>query len=331
MRALGLVANLPWIGTALRRANEVSDTRLEQSIFGRTFHNPIGLAAGFDKNGEHAEDWGTLGFGFVEVGTVTIRAQGGNSKPRLFRLEPDRSLQNAMGFNNDGAEAMAARLAEVYPLSCPLGINLGKNRDTPPEQAEDEYLELISRLEGYCDYFVINLSSPNTPGLRELENTAYVRALIYRASRSTMRPVLLKVSPDRPTDETVDLAASAVESGAAGIIATNTTVDYALSPIAKTFGGISGALLREKSREVLRALSRRLGQRTLLVSVGGIDTAEEAYARIRDGASLLQVYSGLIYEGPGLVRRINEGLLDLVERDGLGSIGEAVGADRARD
>ncbi len=331
MRALGLASALPWIGDRLERANQVADERLRQPLFGRTFLNPIGLAAGFDKNAEHAGDWRTLGFGFVEVGTVTPLGQSGNAKPRLFRLERDRSLQNAMGFNNDGADEMVERLSQVYPLPYPLGVNLGKNRETPLEQAEDEYLQLIARLEGYCDYFVVNLSSPNTPGLRELENARYIRALIDRAARSTLRPVLLKVSPDRDPAETVELAAAAVESGASGIIATNTTVDYTLTPRAKDFGGISGALLCEKSRAILRVLSRELGSRTILISVGGIDTAAEAYRRIRDGASLVQVYSSLIYEGPGLVRRINEGLLELLERDGLRSIVEAIGADRGRN
>jgi dihydroorotate dehydrogenase len=329
LRALGLVSRVPWVGAALERANGVLDERLQQPLFGRTFQNPIGLAAGFDKNAEHASDWRALGFGFVEVGTVTVVGQRGNAKPRLFRLEQDRSLQNAMGFNNDGANEMVEQLAEIYPLTYPLGVNLGKNRETPLEQAEDEYIELIGRLEGYCDYFVINLSSPNTPGLRELENARYVRTLVDRAARSTLRPVMLKVSPDREPAETVDLATAAIEAGASGIIATNTTVDYSLTPRARNSGGISGALLRDKSRRILKALSLALGNRTVLVSVGGIDSAEEAYRRIRDGASLVQLYSGLIYEGPGLVRRMNEGLLDLLERDGLGSIAEAIGANRA--
>ncbi len=328
LHALGFVSALPWAGPALARANSVADPRLEQPLFGRTFHNPVGLAAGFDKNGDHAAHWGALGFGFIEVGTVTVKGQPGNNRPRLFRLEQDRSLQNAMGFNNEGSDEMLQELSDCYPLEHPIGVNLGKNRETPLERAQDEYIALIAKLEGACDYFVVNLSSPNTPGLRDLENAGYVRALIDRAARSTMRPVLLKVSPDRDPAETVELASAAVEAGAAGIIATNTTVDYRLTPRAKTFGGISGALLRQRSRRMLRALARGLGNRTVLVSVGGIDGPDEAYRRIRAGATLVQVYSALIYEGPGLIRRINQGLLELLERDGLRSIAEAIGLDR---
>jgi dihydroorotate dehydrogenase len=307
----------------------VLDPRLEQTIFGRTFANPVGLAAGFDKNAEHTSDWAKLGFGFVEIGAVTVRAQSGNPKPRLFRLKHSRSIQNVLGFNNTGMDAIREQLQEVYPLSFPVGINLGKNRETPPEKAAEEYLALISHLEGYCDYFVVNLSSPNTPGLRELENPGYVRTLMDRAARSTMRPVLLKVSPDRPPLETAELAAAAVEAGASGIVATNTTVDYSLSPEAKPAGGISGLLLREKSFAMLQAVAAAVPGRTCLISVGGIDSADEAYRRIRAGANLVQVYTGLIYEGPGLVRRINEGLLNCLERDRISTLRAAVGADLA--
>lgn len=325
---LGVAANLPLFGPALARHNQVKDPRLEQSLLGRTFPNPVGLAAGFDKDAEHTSDWAMLGFGFAEIGAVTPRGQDGNAKPRLFRLKQSRSVQNAMGFNNAGMELIRERLQEVHPLPFPLGINLGKNKETPLEQATSDYLTLISGLEGCCDYFVINLSSPNTPGLRELENPEYVGSLIHQAARSTLRPVLLKVSPDRAPAETVGLATAAVEAGAAGIVATNTTVDYSLSPEARQVGGISGLLLREKSYTMLVALAAVLGGKTCLISVGGIDSAEEAYRRIRAGANLVQVYTGLIYEGPGLVRRINEGLLGLLERDGLPSLAAAVGADR---
>lgn len=324
---MGLATRLPILGQALRRHNQVLNPRLEQSLFGRTFANPVGLAAGFDKDAEHITDWASLGFGFVEIGAVTVCGQGGNPKPRLFRLKQSRSIQNAMGFNNAGMDAIRERLQELYPLPFPVGINLGKNRDTPQEHVADEYLKLISYLEGYCDYFAINLSSPNTPGLRDLENSDYVRGLVDRAACSTMRPVFLKVSPDRPPGETVELARAAVEAGAAGIVATNTTVDYALSPEAKPKGGISGLLLRKKSFETLKALGAALGSRTCLISVGGIDSADEAYRRLRAGATLVQVYTALIYEGPGLVRRMNAGLVQLLDRDGLAGIGEAIGAD----
>jgi len=329
--SLGVASAVPLVGRFLAYQNTVSNPRLEQPLFGRTFLNPVGLAAGLDKNAEHAAHWGALGFGFVEVGSVTLRGQPGNARPRLFRLKQDRSIQNAMGFNNHGSDKMLEELADCYPLPYPLGVNLGKNKETPAEQSIDEYLQMVPMFEGYCDYFVVNLSSPNTPGLRDLENATYVRNLIDRAARSTLRPVLLKVSPDRDPAETVELASAAVEAGAAGIIATNTTVDYSLTPEARDFGGISGALLRDKSRAMLRALARGLAGRTVIVSVGGIDSAEEAYLRIRAGATLVQVYSALIYEGPGLVRRINEGLLDLLDRDGLNSIADAIGLDRDKE
>jgi dihydroorotate dehydrogenase len=327
-RALGVAANLPLVGSALTRHNQVKDARLEQSLLGRTFPNPVGLAAGFDKDAEHTCDWNALGFGFAEIGAVTPRGQDGNARPRLFRLKQSRSIQNAMGFNNAGMELIRERLQELYPLSFPLGINLGKNRETSLEHASEDYLSLISHLEGCCDYFVVNLSSPNTPGLRELENAEYVSGLIHQATRSTLRPVLLKVSPDRPPAETAVLAHAAVDAGAAGIVATNTTVDYSLSPEARQVGGISGLLLREKSYAMLVALAAALKRRALLISVGGIDSPEEAYRRIRAGANLVQVYTGLIYEGPGLVRRINEGLLDFLERDGFPTLTSAIGTDR---
>lgn len=328
-RALGLAANFPMLGPAMTRHNQIKDTRLEQSLLGRTFPNPVGLAAGFDKDAEHTADWGALGFGFVEIGAVTPIGQEGNAKPRLFRLKQSRSIQNAMGFNNAGLDAIRDSLQDLYPLSIPLGINLGKNRETSLEQASTDYLTLISGLEKCCDYFVVNLSSPNTPGLRELENPEYVGQLIHQAARSTLRPILLKVSPDRPPAETVELATAAVEAGAAGIVATNTTVEYSLSPEARQAGGISGLLLREKSYAMLVALAGALAGRTCLISVGGIDSAEEAYRRIQAGAHLVQVYTALIYEGPGLVRRINEGLLELLQRDGFSSLAAAVGTGRA--
>ncbi len=328
MEALGAAGHLPPVRALLARYNTVDEACLAQTVLGRTYPNPVGLAAGFDKDGERLRDWGHLGFGFVEVGTVTPFAQPGNEKPRLFRLERERSLQNAMGFNNAGGEALLERLKQVYPMAYPIGVNLGKNRDTPAEKALDDYLDLIRLLEGYCDYFVINLSSPNTPGLRDLENPAYVREIMTAAAQSTLRPILLKVSPDNPLEETVALSTAAVDAGASGIIATNTTVDYGLSARAKDFGGISGALLREKSFRVLEALAEALYGRTILMSVGGIDSAEEAWRRIRAGANLVQVYTALIYKGPCLIGRINRALADYVRDAGLNSLADAVGMDR---
>jgi dihydroorotate dehydrogenase len=306
------------------------DPRLAQNLLGLSFPNPVGLAAGFDKDALAVPGWAALGFGFAEVGTVTPRPQAGNPRPRLFRFPEARSVQNAMGFNNRGMHALQQRLAGVRrngaaPL--PLGINLGKNKATPPEAALGDYETLVRGLAGWADYLVVNLSSPNTPGLRDLQNEAFIRALLGLATKLTSRPILVKLSPDLAPEAAVDLAEAAVDAGASGIVATNTTVDYGLLPGAKDFGGLSGQVLREKSYRMLRALAGRLFGRTVLVSVGGIDSAEEAYRRLRAGASLVQVYTALVYEGPGLVRRITEGLLRLLQRDGAGAIGEIVGAD----
>lgn len=304
------------------------DPRLHQDILDIPFASPVGLAAGFDKNAQALQSWGALGFGFVEVGTVTPKPQPGNDQPRLFRLPKDRSIQNAMGFNNHGMEALQKSIAPHFPLHYPLGVNLGKNKSTPMEEALEDYFTLIPELQEYCDYFVLNLSSPNTPGLRELENTKSVRALFKRATEETDKPVFLKVSPDSPAPHTVDLCATAVDAGAAGIIATNTSIDYSLSPKAKDFGGLSGGLIKEKSFAIFDAIAAELYGKTILISVGGIDSGEEAYRRIKAGASLVQVYSALVYEGPFLIRRINKDLIKLMEMGGIGHISEAIGMSR---
>jgi dihydroorotate dehydrogenase len=268
-----------------------------------------------------------LGFGFVEVGTVTPLPQPGNPRPRLFRFPAAASLQNAMGFNNAGMEAMRRRLEGIHPLSIPLGINVGKNKATPPERALDDYETLIRGLAHLGDYLVVNLSSPNTPGLRDLQNEAFVRSVLGLAKEITPKPVLIKIAPDLEKETAVSLSEAAVEAGAAGIIATNTTTDYALLPGCKDFGGLSGNVLKEKSFRIFEAVARRLFGRTVLISVGGIDSGAEAWRRLRAGANLVQVYTALIYEGPSLVRRINEELVELMEKEGVKGIGEVIGSD----
>lgn len=294
---------------------------------GIRFPNPVGLAAGFDKNAEHIAMWPALGFGFLEIGAVTPIGQPGNDPPRLFRLKQSRSVQNAMGFNNDGAETVRNRVLG-REIGVPLGVNLGKNRNTPNTEAIQDYLRVIEAFRDCSDFFVLNLSSPNTPGLRDLESREAVSRLVGECVAASPRPVLLKVSPDRETPETVAICEAAVGAGASGIVATNTTVDYRVCPDARDTGGISGAALREKSRAMLQALSQALFGRTVLVSVGGIASADEAYDRIRMGASLIQVYTGLIYEGPGLIARITAGLADRIAGDGFESLAEAVGTGR---
>jgi dihydroorotate dehydrogenase len=308
-------------------APRLDDPRLAQELLGRRFANPVGLAAGFDKDGLAIHGWAALGFGFVEVGTVTPLPQPGNPRPRLFRFPEAASVQNAMGFNNAGMDALRRRLRGIYPAPFPIGVNVGKNKATPPEKAGDDYARLLAGFADLGDYLVVNLSSPNTPGLRDLQNEDFVRAVLGTARGVTSRPVLVKISPDLPEDAAITLAETAVAAGAAGIIATNTTTDYRCLPGARDFGGLSGQVLREKSYRMLRALAPRLRGRAVLVSVGGIDSGAEAYRRLRAGASLVQVYTGLVYRGPGLPRRINRELLALLERDGARSLAEVVGAD----
>ncbi|MFL6294081.1 MAG: quinone-dependent dihydroorotate dehydrogenase [Thermoanaerobaculia bacterium] len=328
MAALRAAQALPPVRSALARRNLVDDPRLHQTLFGREVPNPVGLAAGLDKDAVAVRGMAALGFGFLEVGTVTPLAQPGNPRPRLFRFPAAESLQNAMGFNNGGLEAMRRRLQAVYPLEIPLGINIGKNKATPPDRALEDYGTLLRGLAHLGDYLVVNLSSPNTPGLRDLQNETFVRSVLGLAQEITSKPVLVKIAPDLPPDTAADLCEVAVEAGAAGIIATNTTTEYALLPGCRDFGGLSGRVLKEKSFRVFEAVARRLFGRTVLISVGGVDSGEEAWRRLRAGASLVQVYTALIYQGPGLVRRINREILGLMEREGVAGIGEVVGSGR---
>ncbi len=328
MAALRSAGAVPGLVPALARRNLVDAAPLRQTLFGRDFPNPVGLAAGFDKDAAVVGTLPALGFGFGEVGTVTPLPQPGNPRPRLFRHSAEGSLQNALGFNNGGMEAMRRRLERIYPAALPLGVNLGKNKATPPERALDDYETLIRGLHPFCDYLVVNLSSPNTPGLRDLQNEAFVREILTLAATITAKPVLVKIAPDLAPGQAAALSKTAVEAGAAGIIATNTTIDYALVPGAKDFGGISGRALKEKSFQVFEEVARALFGKTVLISVGGIDSGAEAYRRLKAGASLVQLYTALIYEGPGLPRRINEELLALMERDGVKGIGEVIGAER---
>jgi len=330
---LGLrgVAHCPTLMRAIKNRHFVTAPILQQEIFGRTFQNPVGLGAGFDKDGEYITAMPTLGFGFTEIGTVTPKPQSGNAKPRLFRLIEESSIQNAMGFNNKGKEFMVRQLNKLYFFDYPVGINIGKNKLTSEEDALKDYETLFRTFKEYGDYIVINISSPNTPGLRDLQNEQFIQDIFALAKRITTQPVLLKIAPDMTPEDAIALCKTAVEAGAAGIIATNTTIDYSLTTHAKDFGGISGALLTEKSYALFRAIGKELYGKTLLISVGGIDSAEEAYRRIKAGASLVQVYSMLIYKGPALIKEINEGLVKLLQADGYRHISEAIGADWRED
>jgi len=308
--------------------NFINSEYLSQELFGRTFANPVGLGAGFDKNATMIRGMQALGFGFTEIGTLTPKPQAGNPKPRMFRHIEQEAIQNAMGFNNEGLYKAQKRLQERFPFSTPIGVNIGKNKLTSERDTIDDYTTLIKALHELGDYLVINISSPNTPGLRDLQNETFIGELFSQAKELTQKPILLKIAPDMSTDQAVALTALAVEKGADGIIATNTTIDYSLVPNPKDIGGLSGAVIKEKSFEIFDAVAKELYGKTTLISVGGIDSADEAYRRIKAGASLVQVLSALIFKGPTLIRDINLGLIELLENDGYKNITEAIGANR---
>ena len=284
------------------------DPVLRQTLWGLDFPNPLGLAAGMDKGEALAPAWFRLGFGWVEIGTVTPRPQGGNDRPRLFRLVPHRAIVNRMGFNNAGAEAVARRLQRLPALPGPVCVNVGRNKATPNERAAEDYVSAFRALAPHAQMASINVSSPNTPGLRALQaELGALVAEVVKARDALARrvPVLVKLSPDEPDDRLIEMARAAQAAGADGIIATNTTLDRSAVQghrRAAEQGGLSGEPLRERALHVCRLLYRSV---TIpIVGVGGIFTAEDAYARIRAGASLVQVYTALVYEGPGLPRRL---------------------------
>ena len=321
--AQALGAPLWW----LRRQCVVRDSRLEQTVWGELFPNPVGLAAGYDKNAQVVHAMAAMGFGFLEVGTVTLMPQRGNPKPRVFRHPEQRSLQNALGFNNSGSAAMVKGLSEQSPFPLPLGINIGKNKDTVAAEAFRDYEALIDKLAEFASYLVINVSSPNTPGLRDMQRQEMVVDLVERCRQRTTKPVLVKLAPDLEDGEAVEVSQASVEAGAAGIVVTNTTIDYSLLPGVEPQGGLSGRVLCPRSFEVLRLIAPHLAGQCRLISVGGIDSAEEVYARLKAGASLVQLYTAMIYDGPLIVRHILAGLLKLMERDGVSSVEEVIGAD----
>ncbi len=306
----------------------VSDDVLTQEYFGRTFSNPVGLAAGFDKNATMIPGVKAIGYGFTEIGTLTPIAQEGNPKPRMFRHIEEETLQNAMGFNNDGLVLIKERLEKFYPFTTPIGVNVGKNKLTPGNEAINDYTRLIRELHNLGDYIVINISSPNTPGLRDLQNENFISELFSKSKEITDKPILLKIAPDMEPSQAVDLTSMAVAKGADGIIATNTTIDYSLVKNPKDIGGLSGKVLQKKSFEIFDAVAAELYGKTMLISAGGIDSAEEAYRRICAGASLIQVFTPLIFKGPTLIRDINLGLIELIKNDGFTSISQAIGSKR---
>lgn len=314
--------------------------------FGLTFSNPVGLAAGFDKDGIALESLAALGFGFIEAGTVTYHPQPGNERPRLFRLPRDRALINRAGFNNEGAQAFAKRVETNRP-DCVLGVSIGKSKIVSLEDSVEDYLKSFAAVYHVADYVAVNVSSPNTPRLRELQQAKQLEELLRALQASNLSlaeqpegrgvlPLLVKLSPDLSRDELQEVVAVAQRNGIAGLIATNTTTERA--PLesggeevqACGEGGLSGAPLRHRSRKMIATLYNMTEGSMPLIGVGGIFSAEDAWDMIGAGASLLQIYTGFIYEGPSIARKINEGLRRIVSSEGFVSLDEAVGA-RAKE
>jgi dihydroorotate dehydrogenase len=337
--ALRFVMAIPGVRALARALLRPVDPVLTVRTLGREWPTPVGLAAGFDKDARGPEALGALGFGFVEVGTVTPRGQPGNSKPRMFRLPADRALVNRLGFNNEGADVARARLRAGHAARRTIvGVNVGKNKDTPEERAVEDYVAATERLAPLADYLVVNVSSPNTPGLRDLQAVARLEPLLAGVQEAAARvaperalPVLVKIAPDL-SDEDIDAVAGlALRLGLAGIVATNTTISRAglrtpeVDVTALGAGGVSGEPLRERSLAVLRRLRAQVGDRLVLVSVGGVSSADDAWARIRAGATLVQLYTGFVYGGPLLPRRIAAGLAQKAKEAGFARVQDAVG------
>ena len=324
---LKILPNCRVLNNYMVKKNFIMNPMLTQTVCSIEFKNPVGLAAGFDKNATMIKSMPAMGFGFTEIGTMPPRAQEGNPKPRMFRYPKEKSVQNAMGFNNEGSSVVLQNLKKVYPFTIPVGANIGKNKTTPEEHALLDYKTLIRKFKDTSDYLVINISSPNTPNLRDLQNEKFINELFTMAKALTDKPIFLKIAPDMETDVAIELCKTAVNAGAAGIIATNTTIDYSLVENCQDFGGLSGACLTEKSYTLFKAIAQELFGKAVLISVGGISTGEEAYRRLKAGANLIQVYSGLVFEGPSMVRKINEEIIELMKKDGYKNISEVIGSD----
>jgi dihydroorotate dehydrogenase len=310
---------LPGMGVLLKKLYNIEDTRLEKVVFGIRFKNPIGLAAGLDKDALLINELSALGFGFIEIGTLTPKAQPGNDKPRLFRLKKDNALINRMGFNNHGLESAVQRLKKRKP-GVIIGGNIGKNKLTPNDDAIKDYELCFEALYNYVDYFVVNVSSPNTPGLRALQEKEPLKALLSAVKsknllKSFPKPILLKIAPDLNNDQLNDIIEIMKEVKIDGLIATNTTIGRENLLTEKVeiekigAGGLSGKPLASRSTEVIRYLYDRLGEAFPIIGVGGIHSEKDALEKLEAGASLIQLYTGFIYEGPGLVKRINKAIL----------------------
>ncbi|HEY9647522.1 MAG TPA: quinone-dependent dihydroorotate dehydrogenase [Chroococcidiopsis sp.] len=333
-----------WLYQQLQHSCSYDHPLLTQTLWGLTFPNPMGLAAGFDKDGLAAGVWPAFGFGFAELGTVTRYAQPGNPRPRLFRLVDDQAVLNRMGFNNQGAEALALRLRQKAEgksgqlhAAMPLGINLGKSKVTPLDEAAADYLGSFQLLQALGDYFVVNVSSPNTPGLRSLQSAEQLTPILDALQQENQgrKPLLVKIAPDLEWEAIAAVIDLAQRYGLAGIIATNTTIRRdglttthiaaTGNPVTEEAGGISGAPLRSRSTEVIHWIYQQTGGTLPIIGVGGVFSADDAWEKITAGASLVQTYTGWIYEGPWMVRRILQGLVQKLTQHNLPSLAAAVG------
>ena len=318
-RLYTIVSKIPIINWIINAPFKYNSTSLERTVFGLKFPNPVGLAAGFDKDGKYYEQMSQLGFGFIEIGTVTPRPQKGNPQPRLFRLPKDESLINRMGFNNDGVDAMVDRLKNRKKTNVIIGGNIGKNKTTPNDEAYKDYLICFNKLYDLVDYFVVNVSSPNTPGLRELQEKEPLTKLLSlliteRKSKTISKPILLKIAPDLTNGQLDDIIMIVKETGLDGLIATNTTIDrsglatddHTIQKIGN--GGLSGKAMTSKATAIIKYLSEKSGGSFPIIGVGGIRSAADAQEKLDAGASLVQIYSGLVYEGPMLIKKIKKAL-----------------------
>ncbi|QJD94444.1 quinone-dependent dihydroorotate dehydrogenase [Mucilaginibacter robiniae] len=323
---LKLANHVPGATALTRTAWNVEDKRLTREVFGLKFKNPVGLAAGFDKNGELIAEMANLGFGFVEVGTVTPLPQPGNPKPRMFRLPTDGALINRMGFNNQGAEVLAARIKayrktqQSEQQGIMIGGNIGKNKNTSNEDAVNDYIKCFDCLFDVVDYFVVNVSSPNTPGLRALQEKEPLMHILNTLQQRNnkngkSRPILLKIAPDLTNEQLDDIVDIVLQTGIAGLIATNTTINreslQTNGSVVTETGGLSGKPLTTRSTEVIRYLNQKSNGAFPIIGVGGVHSPEDALEKLQAGAALIQLYTGFIYEGPGLIGRINKKILSV--------------------
>lgn len=314
---LNFAMKIPGKKQIIRAMFKLEDKRLEREVFGIKFPNPVGLAAGFDKEANLYDSFSHLGFGFIEVGTITPKGQPGNPKPRMFRLPDDNGLINRMGFNNEGLAVAIERLKKRNQ-NLVIGGNIGKNKVTPNESAADDYITCFEGLFPYVDYFVVNVSSPNTPNLRELQDKEPLTQLLkelqqLNAQKKKAKPILLKIAPDLNTSQLDDIVQIVMDSGIAGLIATNTTISReglkSNASLTQEMGGLSGKPVAERSTEVIRYITEKSNGKIPIIGVGGIHSADDAIEKLKAGASLVQIYTGFIYEGPALIKRINKAVI----------------------